>query len=96
MYIYIYIRQPIGPWPFQILLSLLKEVSAPPNPLPWDPESAPQYHSEPLGLPSKNYLNFGPQKNRQKNSIVETLAPKTLHFGSHFGVLFGFGSKSEK
>ena len=35
---YIYIWQPIGPWPFQILLSLLKEFPPSPYPLPWDPE----------------------------------------------------------
>ncbi len=26
---------------------------------------------------------------------MTTLAPQTLHFGSHFGALFGFGCKSE-
>ena len=36
-----HIRRPIGPWLFQILLSLLKEFSPPPNPLPWDPENVP-------------------------------------------------------
>ena len=34
----LYIRRPIGPWPFQILLSLLKDSPPPPNPLPWDSE----------------------------------------------------------
>ena len=38
-----HIRRPNGPWLFQILLSLLKEFSPPPNPLPWDPENAPQF-----------------------------------------------------
>ncbi len=38
----------------------------PPNPLPWDPESAPQYYSEPLGPPSQNDINIDPQKILQK------------------------------